>query len=101
MELTVKKEIEETINITLPIFFKHPREQKYLGVLSEEQAISFSTTKGYSSYGNGDLWLFKSNIREAISSWNKISEGDFIEIHEDFLKLQSLLPVLIVHDSEN
>ena len=101
MELTVKKEIEETINVGLPVFFKHPTMQKYFAVLSEEQAISFITLRGYSSYMSGETSSFRTDLREALLNWNRISEGDFIEIHEDFLKLQSLLPVLIVHDSEN
>lgn len=99
MELTVKKEVEETVSIDLPVYFKEPNKHKYLGVLNDNQVIIFTMVKGISSYQNGELWLFKSSIKEAVSDeWDRIDEDTFIAIHEDFLRLQSLSPVLIEND---
>ena len=95
MELKVKKEVEETVNIDLPVFFKAKNEQRYIGILNEDQVISFSQSKGLANYSNGDLWLFKSNIKEAINEWEPITEEQFLLIHQDFLNMQSLSPQLV------
>lgn len=93
MQLKVKKEIEETVNLELPAYFK--TGLRYLGILNENQVVNFSTSKGLCTYQNGDLWLFKSTIDEATRNWEKVTEADFIGAHEDFLRLQSLKPVLV------
>lgn len=94
MELTIKKEVEETIHLDIPCFFKLQNEQKYLAILSEEQVISIINRDGWKSYQNADSWLFKSDIKTALTEWVKIDEREFLEAHEQFLKSLSLEPVL-------
>lgn len=100
MELTIKKQTEETINVFPPLYFK--KDHKYLGLISEEQVISFSSKNNYSTYANAETWLYKSELSNAINEgWEELSEADFIAAHEAFLAAQSLKPVLISNNPDD
>ena len=101
MEIKVKKEIEETVNLELPAFFKNPKEQEYIGIPNEQQFIKFSQGKTSASYVTTSLEWWKRELSEWVRTWNPISEEDFLLIHEDFLRLQSLKPVLAEHDPDD
>lgn len=101
MELKIKKEVEETVNIELPVFFKCPNEQTYLGAINESTVIKFTTLNSLCIYTNCILRLYSPEVIEAVKNWNAITEDSFMDIHEDFLRLQSLKPVLITPDPDD
>jgi hypothetical protein len=92
MELTIKKEIEEIITLELPAFFK--KDERYIGVLNERTLIKWTTAKGLTTYQNGEMWLFKIELKEAITDWIAIGETEFMAAHEHFLHSMSLQPQL-------
>lgn len=96
MELTIKKTVEETVAIDLPVFFKNNDGYLIAGI-NEETGIYITNRSGLKQYSIGDLWLYKSNLSEAVNSngsWEKITEQEFMEAHEAFINSLSLTPQL-------
>lgn len=100
MQITTQVTTEQTVEIELPLFFKHRDRTEYLGVLNEQTVIKILETNGYKSISNGGSSIYTSEIKEAHNKWSKISEQEFLAAHALFLRSLSLKPKLHEIDRE-
>lgn len=92
VESTEKKEVE----IHCPSFMRNKDESKYVGILDEKTVVTIHKNEGLTIVSNGELWLFKSDIREAHFNFYSCTEEEFLEAFDAAVQSMSLHPTLAV-----
>jgi hypothetical protein len=99
MKIKVTEVIKNEIDIELPLFWKHPTEETYLGVIDEKNVIDFdmsSTT--YKRVTHCEIWLKANDIEKANEIWIAISEEMFLDAHQKAIQSLSLVPIIEIRN---
>lgn len=94
MKIKTVNVVRNEIDIELPLFWKHPIDETYLGVLDENTVVSM-TFGSYRHVTHCELWLKTGEIEKANAEWTRIDEAMFLTAHKKMLSSLSLQPVLI------
>jgi hypothetical protein len=95
MKIKITKTETTDLHITPPIYWKQPGKKSYLGYLSDEQIIEFTSNgERYKSVGHFGSFLGQSRVESAFNEWEEIGEDVFLQEHEIMLREMSLVPTL-------
>lgn len=105
MEITIKKQVEETVSIKVPSFYKEPGVCPYIVALFED-GIGMKIYDSGTDYVNIQLFnpqnTNTSDIQKWIT-WPPISQGEFNHHYNEAIKKQSkyisahVMPVELTH----
>jgi hypothetical protein len=88
MKITIKKQTEETVEITPPFFWKN--EQNVVGLLDENTVVTAYKGAVYASVQNQTAYMGQSDIRKAIDEMQPCSELDFFTFFDEVIEIVSL-----------
>ena len=79
MKLTVKKEVEQEVDVPIPCFYKTTSETEFFGIFSEKDYREV--------FRLDDFWLLKSfhtdivtNLQQKVSQATPITEEEFVVV---------------------
>jgi hypothetical protein len=93
MTIKVKKETEQEITVTPPMFWKYGH--KYTALIEEDTAISFYNGSHLFTIRHSSPDFLGDEIEEAINYGNLCSESEWMEKYNEVLKSISLQPILL------
>lgn len=96
MTITLKKEVEEQIEIPVPCFFISKTGLELIGVLDENTVVKIYHSEGHSCISNSEMWLQKSDVEKAYNNWHTCTETQFLEKYSEVEQAMSLHPILAV-----
>lgn len=84
MKLTIKKQIEESVEIQLPAFFK--LDNSFFGMFDEDEYFKVTIGKYFSHISSSATELFESEISTIANTWEPSTEEEFRVEYEKALK---------------
>jgi hypothetical protein len=94
MEITIKKQHTQTINIPIPCFWTNGL--RTIGLIDEKTVVSFvnyddKTEVICASFEAMKIWI---ESTQTDASWELMTEDDFFEAYDNAMKLITINPIL-------
>lgn len=93
MTITVKKEVDETVEIKLPSFYKD-KYNKFFGLIDEDNIYTVLNGDTFTSIMNGTSESMAHEVKTAIGQ-TEITEEEFMDAWEKAQKSVYLKPMLV------
>ena len=95
MTITLKKEVEETIEIPVPCFLVSKDEKSWIGLLDENTVVEIYVSNGYKSIVNSELWIKQNSLNNAWKEFHSCTETAFFKKYDQVVESMSLHPILV------
>jgi len=91
MQITIKKETEQTIEFTPPLFWK--KDNNVVGLLDDNTVVTAYKSENYSSVQNCNAKVGERDLWIAADVMQPCSELEFFTFLDEVLEIVSLKPV--------
>lgn len=94
-QITIKVTYHHDLKISVPKFYKSLLEDEYIGILDDDNIISTYVGPTYNNVEHATSEVAKYKIERALNTWNEITEQEFMDHYEGYLKTLTLKPTLV------
>lgn len=94
--ITTKKQVEETVEIPVPCFYRNNSETYFIGVLDNDTVVKIYRGSDLLHISNSKMWLGEHELKDAIENWIKCTEQEFFDAYADVELKMSINPILLI-----
>lgn len=95
MTITLQKQIEETLEIIVPSFYKSKSGRSFVGLLDEETIVQIYQSEGHLNIQNSNVKYCHHVIKDIPNDYHSCTESEFLDKYAEVERAMSLHPILV------